>query len=109
MPVVEYKLQKVGKNAKKAPEWVEDGGYYQNPADSTLVGWVPAEADRDYYVPDTVTELSKDDFVTRGMTMHAANAFMSNDESPEDEPTALTDAEATTMLGDWYDSFIADR
>ena len=37
MPVVEYKLHKVGKNAKRAPEWVDDGGYWQNPADNTMV------------------------------------------------------------------------
>ena len=48
MAVVEYKLHKVGKNAMRAPDWVEDGGYWLNPADHTMVGWVANEADREY-------------------------------------------------------------
>jgi hypothetical protein len=105
MPIVEYKLHKVGKNALRAPEWVDDGGYWQNPADNTMVGWVPAEADREYYVPDTVSELTRDQFITRLTTMHAANAFSQPSEGGE--PTDMTEAEVQTMAGDWYDSFHA--
>lgn len=107
MAVVEYKLHKVGKNAMRAPDWVEDGGYWLNPADHTMVGWTPDEADREYYVPDTVTELSRADFITRLKAMHAANAFQNESGDPDAEPTAMTEAEVETMAGNWYDSFHA--
>lgn len=104
MPIVEYKLHKVGKNAMRAPEWVDDGGYWQNPADKTLVGWVLAEADRDYYIPDTVTELSKSDFVTRLQTIHADAPYTKGDPG---EKTNMTNEEVATMAGEWYDNFHA--
>ena len=106
MAVVEYKLHKVGKNAMRAPDWVEDGGYWLNPADHTMVGWVANEADREYYVPDTVVELTRAEFIARLKTMHAANAF-TNESEPGAEPTAMTEAEVETMAGNWYDSFHA--
>ena len=105
MPVVEYKLHKVGKNAQRAPEWVDDGGYWQNPADNTMVGWVLPESDREFYVPDTVTELSRAEFIARSQAIHAAAPMtkMNNDLSLD--PVVMTDAEVVTEAGTWYDSF----
>lgn len=107
MAVVEYKMHKVSKRGQAAPLWIEDGGYWQNPADHTLVGWVPDAADREYYVPDTVVELSRADFITRLMGMHAANPFTEMHGAPGEEPAVMTDAEVETMAGNWYDSFHA--
>jgi len=107
MAVVEYKMHKFSKRGAGAPRWVEDGGYWQNPADHTLVGWVPDEADREYYVPDTVVELTRADFIARLKGMHAANPFTNMGEEPGAEPTTMTEAEVETMAGNWYDSFHA--
>lgn len=107
MPVVEYKLHKVSKNGLRAPDFIDDGGYWSNPADNTMVGWVLPEADREYYVPDTITELSRADFITRLKTMHAANAFQNEAANPGEDATDMTEAEVETMAGDWYDSFHA--
>lgn len=107
MPVVEYKLHKVGRNSLRAPEFIDDGGYWANSADNTMVGWVLPEADREFYVPDTLTELSRADFITRLTTMHAANAFQNDPAEEGGEPTDMTEAEVQTMAGDWYDSFHA--
>jgi hypothetical protein len=106
MPVVEYKLHKFGKSLI-VPEWMEDGGYWSNPADNTMVGWVLPESEREYYVPDTLTELSRADFITRLKTMHSVNAFQNMSDNPGDEPTNMTETEVETMAGNWYDNFHA--
>ena len=108
MAIVEYKLQKVGKNALRAPDWVEDGGYWRNPADKTLIGWVPEEADREYYVPDTVVSLTRDEFIQRLKGMHAASPFVKNDGDPVvHEPVNMTEEEVVAMAGQWFDNFHA--
>ena len=109
MPVIEYKLHKIGKNAKAIPDWVEDGGYWKNPSDSTMLGWAEAEADRDYYIPDTVTELDKAAVTARILGMHSTNPFpvMGEDGAPTEDN--MTTEQVTNMAEDWYDSFISGR
>ena len=111
MPVVEYKMHVVtNKGGATAPLWVEDGGYHTSPIDKTKVGWVLPEADREYYVPDTVIELSKSEFVTRQLAIHAVQPFMNNSEEPsEGDPTEMTNDEVTTEMGSWYDSFVSSH
>jgi hypothetical protein len=69
---IEYKLHRNNRGNLSTPNWMIDGGYYQNPADKTLVGFVPVESEREWYVPDSVTVLSQAEFVARGMAMHSA-------------------------------------
>jgi len=109
MPVIEYKLHKIGKNAKAVPVWVEDGGYWKNSSDNTLLGWVEAEADRDYYIPDTVTELTKSDVTTRLLAMHSSSPFLVTAEDGQSTEEAMTIEQVTNMAEDWYDSFISGR
>lgn len=106
MPVVEYKFQisETGKNV--IPGYIEDRGHWYNPADFTFVGWVKAEADREYWVPDTIEELTKSEMVTRVLGMHAANPMMAVDSDGTETDTQMTDSEVTTMVENWYDSFV---
>jgi hypothetical protein len=104
MVLVEYKLHKVSKNGKKAPDFIMDGGHWLSPIDNTMVGLVEAEADRDYYIPDTITSLSRAEFLSRQLTIHASVPMVSRDE--EGTETTLTDAEVTEQAGTWYDSFV---
>ena len=112
MPVIEYKLHAI--NSQKhmqAPSWVTDGGNWSNPADKTLVGWVPAEADRAYYVPDTVTTLTKAELNTRLLAIHATTKYK-KESDPGGDPDNLedmTEAEVTTMSNDWYDNYIGGK
>ena len=111
MPVIEYKLHAI--NSQKhmqAPAWVTDGGHWKSPIDNTLVGWTPAEADRDYYVPDTVTTLTKAELNTRLLAIHA-NTKYQKQTTPGDLNTFedMTDAEVTTMSNDWYDAYVAGK
>ena len=108
MPVIEYKLHAI--NSQKhmqAPHWVIDGGNWYNPADKTLVGWTPAEADREYYVPDTVTTLTKAELNTRLLAIHANTKYQKGQDV--DTLEDMTDAEVTTMSNDWYDAYVAGK
>lgn len=108
MPVIEYKLHAI--NSQKhmqAPSWVTEGGNWYNPTDKTLVGWVPAEADREYYVPDTVTTLTKAELNTRMLAIHANTKYQKT--TGIDTFEDMTNAEVTTMSNDWYDNYTADR
>ena len=116
MPVIEYKLHAI--NSQKhmqAPHWVTDGGNWYNPADKTFVGWTPAEADREYYVPDTVTTLTKAELNTRMLAIHAINKFQKikvPTTDPLNTPDTfedMTNAEVTTMSNDWYDAYVAGK
>lgn len=106
MPVIEYKFQisETGKNV--IPGYVEDRGHWYNPADHTYVGWVKAEADREYWVPDTIEELTKAEMVTRVLGMHAANPMMVMDSDGTVSETQMTDNEVTTMVEAWYDEIV---
>jgi hypothetical protein len=106
MPVIEYKFQisETGRNV--IPGYVEDRGHWYNPADHTYVGWVKAEADREYWVPDTIEELTKAEMVTRVLGMHAAtpmNVVSDEGEITEDD---MTNDQVTTMVETWYDAFV---
>jgi len=108
MPVVEYMLHKVGKRAKQAPHWIEDGGHWQSPLDHSLVGWI--DSDRDYWVPDTVVTLTREEFIARAMTIHAQYPMYhpENDIADDDgEPSPMSDDSASAWVGEWYDAFVA--
>ena len=107
MPVIEYKFQisETGRNV--IPGYVEDRGHWYNPADHTYVGWVKAEADREYWVPDTIEELTKAELVTRVLGMHAADPIMAADSDGTVSETEMTNDEVTTMVEAWYDTFVA--
>ena len=111
MPVIEYKLIK-SKNGNEVPPFVKNGGNWQNPADFSMVGWLDPEP-RKYWVPDTIVELTKEQFATRLLTMHAATPFQ-DPEAAENIGTydsdgavpLMTDAEVRTMAEAWYDNFV---
>ena len=114
MAVVEYKMELVGiKGQFKQPMWVREGGHHFNPADHTRVGWVVDNAE--YYVPDSLTTLTKEELVQRQLTMHASNperVYTGSFEGPGmdedvDNWRDKTDAEVRTEVEAWYDDYVA--
>lgn len=104
MILVEYKLHKAGKNALKAPDFIEDGGYWKSPIDNTMVGWVKPENEREYYIPDTLLVLTKDEFIVRQQLIHeTVPVTMENPETGE--TITLTNMEVVEQASLWYDSF----
>lgn len=107
MPVIEYKFTINANSRLEVPGYVVDRGYWHSPIDKTLVGWCKPESERDYWVPDTIVELSKADLVARVLSIHAVTPYLKAPENPEAEDVYLTEAEVTTMIEEWYDNFVA--
>jgi hypothetical protein len=95
--IIEYMLiREAGK--KLAPSWIEDGGYFQNPDDKTLIGWSPDLADRDYYVPDSVVTLTRDTMLARQMSINAKHPARAPD------GTLLTDEQVAAQVNGWCEA-----
>ena len=108
MAVIEYMLEKRdATHVRFIPEWVGDRGHWYDSATETYVGWL--DDVRDYYVPDTVLVLSKENLVQRQLTMHSANPMKKQDpENPGFENmVAMTEAEVRESVEGWYDEFVA--
>jgi hypothetical protein len=95
--ILEYKMHMTEKGMR-TPEWVEDGGYWLNSTDNTRIGWSPDEADREYYIPDTVTTLTAAELDTRVLALHAANPFTDPD------GTELTNEEVSAQVTAWVNA-----
>lgn len=111
MAVIEYMMHRIdGGNRRAVPEFVGDRGHWQSPIDQSFIGWV--DDSRDYYVPDSIITLTKEQFVTRQLNIHASYPFMKRGElgdEPGTEPTPMTEAEVTAQAEAWYDSFVAQN
>jgi len=97
--ILEYKMHMTA-GGMRTPEWIEDGGYYGK-SDHTMIGWSPDEADREYYIPDTVTELTATELETRVLALHSANPFLKPAENPEDDDVEMTNDEVKEMVSNW--------
>ena len=82
---------------KRVPSWVEDGGYFMDPDNNTLIGWSPDLANRDYYVPDSVTELTRAELKTRVRGINA-NYPMTDQDGNE-----LSDSAIDAIVDAWCD------
>jgi len=96
--IIEYKMHMTA-GGMRTPEWIEDGGYFPDDATNTKVGWSPEEADREYYVPDTVTTMTEAELNTKVLAMHSANKFQK--QADDGTMSNMTNAEVTTMVSDW--------
>ena len=109
MPVVEYMLHVYdGDHRRHIPGFIHDRGHWYNPADSSFVGWVRTK--NDFYVPDSLVHLSKEDFVQRCIAVHAVEPIRVRDEQSEDFDSSrvlTTEAEIREHAEQWYDAFVA--
>jgi len=99
--IIEYKMHMTA-GGMKTPEWIEDGGYFSDDATNTKVGWSPEEADREYYVPDTVTTMTQTELNTKVLAMHTANKFQK--QADDGTMSNMTNAEVTAMVNAWVEA-----
>jgi hypothetical protein len=64
MKIVEYKKHKINGQID-TPEFIEFGGFFFNPNDNTYIGVISEDDDREYYVPDSLTVLTKEQLIDR--------------------------------------------
>jgi hypothetical protein len=92
--ICEYMLvREAGK--KVAPSWVEDGGYFLDPDNFTMVGWVSDLGVRDWYVPDTVVELTPTALQARVADIHSRHNMT------DEEGNAMTTAQVEAIVDAW--------
>jgi hypothetical protein len=95
MAILEYKLEAAA-GGMRCPLWVEDGGYFYNPDDFSMIGW--ARDNAEWYTPDTVVTLTTLQLEDRQVAIHALYP-MKNEDGVD-----LTEAEVRAMVQDWVSS-----
>lgn len=91
--IVEYKL--VSENGKiTVPSWVSNPGYFYNPSDFTYIGIALNDDVRKYYLPDTVTRLTRQQLIDRQILI--------NEQNPSDP--IRTSEEITAEVNEWCNS-----
>jgi len=107
MAVVEYMLQRDNGGTKKSvPGFIRDRGLSYSSVNRTYVGWI--EDDRDFYVPDTIKILTKEDYVKRQLAIHAETPFQNTEwDNGEEVVRDQTVEEVTNGAESFYDHFVA--
>jgi len=99
--IVEYKFIRE-QDQTRAPSWVLDSGYFQDPDDFTLVGTTNNDDVRDFYIPDTVVRLTRQQLIDRVLAIHARYPMSKMGDTPMDR-TTMTNAEVRSMVETWCD------
>jgi hypothetical protein len=103
MPVAEYKLHKQG-HRRLVPEFIDDRGHWHNPANHTYIGWI--EENPDHYVPDTIVYLTKEQFISRALSIHEMQPMRKSSDEYIGDGEIMTTEEVVTAAGIWFDLFI---
>ena len=98
MTIIEYKLHPIPQGGMKVPDFVTDGGYWNNPDDFTLIGTVPDGVE--YYVPETVTTYTLAELQARQRAIHAIYPMKV---SPNDD-TEMNDTQVNAAIKAWVDA-----
>jgi len=100
MAYLKYKMHRTGRGrSMKAPDWIEDGGYFSDPDTHEMIGWSADEADREYYIPDTVTEYTQAELITYVQGIHSR--YPMHNMADDGTVTNMTDAEVATYVTNW--------
>ena len=100
MQYLEYKLD-MGPGGMHTPYWVEDGGYWGNSANHTLIGCT--QDNQEHKIPDTVTKLTAAEVETRQVAIHGVTPM--NKMDPDGVTmTEMTEAEVRTQVQAWVTS-----
>ena len=80
----------------KAPSWMEDGGYYKDPANNKFIGYSTVN---EASIPNTATKYTKSEMVTKVLDIHSR--YPVSVVGNEDVITALTTAQVTDQVNAW--------
>ena len=100
MHYLEYKLD-ISPGGMHTPYWVDDGGYWGNPANHTMIG--ATRDNQEFKIPDTVTKLTAAELETRQLAIHAADP-MKKFEADGVTMSNMTEAEVRTAIQTWVTS-----
>jgi len=98
MMILEYKLD-AGEGGMRCPPWIDDGGYWPNPADNTMIGMT--RDNPEFHIPSTVLRLTPQELEDRQVSIHTAKPMMKFPDEPTDTLIEMTEAEVKTIIQDW--------
>lgn len=84
MPFYEYKKHRqTFSDVLVDPEFIryDQGNMLYDPDNKTYVCYIPAEVKRDYYIPDTLVEITKEELLSRALKISQAG-FIGTADSP---------------------------
>ena len=99
MAYLKYKLHMTSKGMM-TPPWIEDGGYFVDPDTHEMIGYSADEADREYYIPDTVTEYTQSELITYVQGIHSRYPMKNLGDDGVTE-TNMTDEEVAAYVTNW--------
>jgi len=99
MTIIEYKSHQ-SPDGMKTPDFVTEGGYWDNPDDFTMIGIVPDGVK--YYVPDTIVTYTLAELQARQRAIHAKYPMK---KEPDNKDSAdMTDDEVNAAVKAWVDA-----
>ena len=98
MIYLEYLLD-AGEGGMRCPSWVDDGGYWSNSANHTMIG--ATRSNPEFHIPSTVNRLTAAELETRQVAIHNANPMMKDGETPADAMVEMTEAEVRKVIQNW--------
>lgn len=108
MAVVEYMNHVyLGDHRRHIPGFIKAPGNWYKESDKTFVGWTPTNPD--FYVPDTLLVLTKEDIVQRALAIHADTPIMVQSADSPEMVALADDAAVRAYAEQWYDDFVASN
>jgi hypothetical protein len=104
MKIVEYKKHLIN-GVNIIPEFIHDGNYFYDADTKTWIGLVLDISDREYYVPDTLTELTNEELIIRQLNIHSNNPITKLEitSDPHSNIINLTEEEVISNINEWLD------
>lgn len=89
------------KEGIQTPEWVENGDHFYHPENKTFC--MVVDADRNYYIPDSLVELTKEDLVIRITEINATVPIRIRTENGKVD---LDNDNIESYVNDWWEENI---
>ena len=97
MIYLEYLLD-AGEGGMRCPSWVDDGGYWSNSANHTMIG--ATRSNPEFHIPSTVNRLTAAELETRQVAIHNANPMQRRNDA-DDDWQDMTEAEVRKVIQNW--------
>ena len=98
MIYLEYLLD-ASAGGMRCPPWVDDGGYWVNSADFTMIG--ATRSNPEFHIPSTVHRLTAAELETRQVAIHNVTPMFKDGATPDDAMVEMTEAEVRTAIQNW--------
>jgi hypothetical protein len=99
--VVEYKLHIADNGEVYHPKFITNTGWWYDQESKTYIGIVLPSEQRNYYVPDTFVELTKEDLLARVKNIHKVVPWVDKTGTIK-----LTDSQINSWIDSWWEEYV---